>query len=102
MKVLTKQKKRNNHKNHLHLDVSPEYQNQQLNTLHSKDNHAVRVRCKNYAGMRITYMIQRAKVIAMIMCQCNEMMETLKIHHGEQYVATLSLKKGVQKFGKSG
>ena len=48
------------------------------------------------------YNLNDAKVIAMIMCQFNERMETAKIHHGNQYVVTYSLMKGIQKFGEPG
>ena len=48
------------------------------------------------------YNCYEAKVIAMIMCQFNERMETSKIHHSNQYVVTYSLKEGIQKFGNPG
>ena len=48
------------------------------------------------------YNLSEAQVIAIIMCQFNERMETSKIHPGNPYVVPFSLKKGIQKFGEPG
>ena len=45
----------------------------------------------------------KARVLAMIMCQINECMAKMpKVVHGTQCVDTCSLKKGIQKFGVKG
>jgi len=48
------------------------------------------------------YNVVEAKVLATIMCQFKERMKTTKIKHGNQYVVTYSLKKGIKEFGKQG
>jgi hypothetical protein len=44
--------------------------------------------------------MQEAKVLAMVMCQFNERMSISKTQHGEHFVVTYSLKKGIRKFGE--
>jgi hypothetical protein len=48
------------------------------------------------------YNVVEAKVLATIMCQFKERMKTTKIKHGNQYVVTYSLKKGIKEFGEQG
>ena len=50
----------------------------------------------------LEYTIDEAKVLAMIMCQFNERMNTNIIEHGTQCVTTYSLKKGIEMFGNKG
>ena len=51
---------------------------------------------------QLEYTELEAKVLATIMCQFNERMDISSIQHGEQFLTTYSLKKGIQKFGERG
>ena len=48
------------------------------------------------------YSSREARVLATIMCQFNERMSRKVTKHGDQFVVTYSLKKGIQKFGERG
>ena len=49
------------------------------------------------------YTGSEAKVLAAIMCQLTERLQKdCKLQHGNQFVVTYSLKKGIQKFGQKG
>ena len=48
------------------------------------------------------YTEEEAKVLATIICQFNERMNTSKIQQGNQFVVTYSLKKGINEFGIQG
>ena len=43
-----------------------------------------------------------AKVLTSVMCQFKERMKMTKIEHGNQYVVTYSLRKGIKEFGEQG
>ena len=48
------------------------------------------------------YTAEEAKVLATVICQFNERMDTSKIQQGNQFVVTYSLKKGIHEFGIQG